>query len=127
MASSVIDTHVDSMIDGMDFWNDLTTSFTWEEDLGPYEFMGMRSDRRIRYQPYGVVGAITPWNAPFMTAIWKVHPLDGHREHGGAQERPGHPVDRREDGAGDRRINRHPAGRGEHDQLGGQGASPVTR
>jgi aldehyde dehydrogenase (NAD+) len=32
----------------------------------------MRSNRRIRYEPYGVVGAITPWNAPFMTAIWKV-------------------------------------------------------
>ncbi len=72
VASSVHETHVNKMIDGMDFWNDLTTSFTWEEDLGPYELMGMRSDRRIRYQPYGVVGAVTPWNAPFMTAIWKV-------------------------------------------------------
>ena len=72
VASSVIVTHVDAMIDGMDFWNELTTSFQWEEDLGPYELMGMRSDRRIRYEPYGVVGAITPWNAPFMTAIWKV-------------------------------------------------------
>lgn len=72
VASAGIETHVDKMIDGMDFWNDLTTSFTWEEDLGPYELMGMRSDRRIRYEPHGVVGAITPWNAPFMTAIWKV-------------------------------------------------------
>jgi aldehyde dehydrogenase (NAD+) len=72
VATSVIETHVDRMIDGMDFWNDLTTSFQWEEDLGPYELMGMRSDRRIRYEPQGVVGAITPWNAPFMTAIWKV-------------------------------------------------------
>ena len=72
MASSVIINHVDSMIDGMDFWNDLTTSFPWEEELGPYAFMGMNSDRRIRYQPYGVVGGVTPWNAPFMTAIWKV-------------------------------------------------------
>jgi len=70
--SSVIDTHVDRMIDGMDFWNDLTTSFPWEEDLGAYELLGLRSDRRIRYEPHGVVGAITPWNAPFMTAIWKV-------------------------------------------------------
>jgi aldehyde dehydrogenase (NAD+) len=72
VAGSVIVNHVDSMIDGMDFWNELTTSFPWEEDLGPYEFMGMRSNRRIRYEPHGVVGAITPWNAPFMTAIWKV-------------------------------------------------------
>jgi aldehyde dehydrogenase (NAD+) len=73
VVTSVIHTHVDVMIDGMDFFNDLTTSFQWEEDLGPYEIMGMPSNRRIRYEPYGVVGAITPWNAPFMTAIWKVH------------------------------------------------------
>lgn len=72
VASSVIATHVDAMIDGMDFWNELTTSFPWEEDLGPYEIMGITSDRRMLYQPYGVVGAITPWNAPFMTAVWKV-------------------------------------------------------
>jgi aldehyde dehydrogenase (NAD+) len=72
VASSVIVTHVDRMIDGMDFWNDLTTSFLWEEDLGAYELLGMQSDRRVRYEPYGVVGAVTPWNAPFMTAIWKV-------------------------------------------------------
>jgi aldehyde dehydrogenase (NAD+) len=73
VVSSVIQTHVDVMIDGMDFFNDLTTSFQWEEDLGPYQMMGMSSNRRVRYEPYGVVGAITPWNAPFMTAIWKVH------------------------------------------------------
>ncbi|WP_375487975.1 aldehyde dehydrogenase family protein [uncultured Mycobacterium sp.] len=70
--ASVIATHVDVMIDGIDFWNELTTSFPWEEDIGPHEILGMNSDRRIRYEPYGVVGAITPWNAPFMTAIWKV-------------------------------------------------------
>ena len=57
VTTAVIETHVDRMIDGMDFWNDLTTSFQWEENLGPYELMGMRSDRRIRYEPHGVVGA----------------------------------------------------------------------
>ncbi|MGV0045044.1 aldehyde dehydrogenase family protein [Mycobacterium colombiense] len=72
VAGSVIASHVDAMIDGMDFWNDLTTSFPWEEELAAHQFMGLNSNRRIRYQPYGVVGAITPWNAPFMTAIWKV-------------------------------------------------------
>lgn len=72
VAASVMVTHVDVMIDGMDFWNELTTSFPWEEDIGTHEILGMNSERRIRYEPYGVVGAITPWNAPFMTAIWKV-------------------------------------------------------
>ena len=73
VCSSVIPTHVDVMIDGMDFYNDLITSFQWEENLPAYEILGNLSLRRIRYEPYGVVGAITPWNAPFMTAIWKVH------------------------------------------------------
>ncbi|MCX4095724.1 aldehyde dehydrogenase family protein [Nocardia sp. alder85J] len=73
VCASNMPTHVDVMIDGMDFFNDLVTSFPWEEDLPAYEILGNRSLRRIRYEPYGVVGAITPWNAPFMTAIWKVH------------------------------------------------------
>ena len=73
VASSVHETHVNKMIDGMDFWNDLTTSFTWEEDLGPYELMGMRQRpadplpavrRRWRHHPV---------ERPFMTAIWKVN------------------------------------------------------
>src|SRR5947209_2271285 len=73
VCTSVISTHVDVMIDGMDYFNQLATDFPWEEDLPPYEILGMPSAHRIRYEPYGVVGAITPWNAPFMTAIWKVH------------------------------------------------------
>ena len=28
----------------------------------------------IRYEPIGVVGAITPWNFPLLMAIWKVVP-----------------------------------------------------
>lgn len=73
VCSSVMVTHVDVMIDGMDYFNDLITSFQWEEDLPAYSIMGNLSLRRIKYEPFGVVGAITPWNAPFMTCIWKVH------------------------------------------------------
>ena len=60
------------MIDDMSYFNGLIGSWPWESDLGPYELLGMQSNRRIRYEPYGVVGAITPWNAPFMTNIWKI-------------------------------------------------------
>jgi aldehyde dehydrogenase (NAD+) len=65
-------THVDAMIEDMSYFNGLIASWPWETDLPTYELLGMRSNRRIRYEPYGVVGAITPWNAPFMTNIWKV-------------------------------------------------------
>ncbi|WP_225858342.1 aldehyde dehydrogenase family protein [Rhodococcus wratislaviensis] len=65
-------THVDAMIEDMSYFNNLVTTWKWEEDLPAYELLGMQSLRRIRYEPYGVVGAITPWNAPFMTNIWKI-------------------------------------------------------
>jgi aldehyde dehydrogenase (NAD+) len=65
-------THIDAMTEDMTYFNGLIASWPWERDLPPYELLGMRSNRRIRYEPYGVVGAITPWNAPFMTNIWKI-------------------------------------------------------
>jgi aldehyde dehydrogenase (NAD+) len=71
--ASIHSTQVDLMIDGMDYFNELITSFQWTEDLPSYEILGNPSLRRIRYEPYGVVAAITPWNAPFMTNVWKVH------------------------------------------------------
>ncbi len=64
-------THVEKMTDDMSYFIDLIGTFAWETDFGPSEILGLRSDRRVRYEPYGVVGAITPWNAPFMTDIWK--------------------------------------------------------
>ncbi|MGH3674329.1 MAG: aldehyde dehydrogenase family protein [Mycobacterium sp.] len=64
--------HVDAMIEDMSYFNGLIETWRWEQDLSPYEILGMRSKHRIRYEAYGVVGAITPWNAPFMTNIWKV-------------------------------------------------------
>ncbi|MDT5276554.1 MAG: aldehyde dehydrogenase [Mycobacterium sp.] len=66
-------THVDAMIEDISYFSGLIETWPWEQDLdNTYELLGMRSRRRIRYEPYGVVGAITPWNAPFMTNIWKV-------------------------------------------------------
>ena len=65
-------THVDAQIEDMSYFNGLIETWPWERDLPAYELMGMQSNRRVRYEPFGVVGAITPWNAPFMTNIWKV-------------------------------------------------------
>lgn len=70
--SLVHSTHVDAQIEDMSYFNGLIDTWQWERDLPPYELLGMQSNRRVRYEPYGVVGAITPWNAPFMTNIWKV-------------------------------------------------------
>ena len=62
---------VDSQVDQMSWVIDLIERFDWESECGPFEMMGMQSGRRVRYEPYGVVGAITPWNAPFMSNVRK--------------------------------------------------------
>lgn len=71
--ASVLATHVDAGVEDMAFQIELIGRFPWETDFPPYELLGLRSLRRVRYEPYGVVGAITPWNAPFMTDLWKIN------------------------------------------------------
>ncbi|CAJ61278.1 Aldehyde dehydrogenase, an ethanol-utilization protein (second step) [Frankia alni ACN14a] len=72
ICSSVLDSHVEAQIENMSWFNDLIGRFPWETDFPAFSLLGMQSLRRVRYEPYGVVGAITPWNAPFMTDLWKV-------------------------------------------------------
>lgn len=48
--------------------------FEWERDLPELEFFGMKSNRRVLHEPVGVVGAITPWNFPFMLNLSKIVP-----------------------------------------------------
>jgi aldehyde dehydrogenase (NAD+) len=69
---SNIGAHIDVMTEDMTYFNDLIGRFSWETDAGVHQGVGLPSNRRIRYEPYGVVGAITPWNVPFMTDIWKI-------------------------------------------------------
>ncbi|WP_239335689.1 aldehyde dehydrogenase family protein [Frankia sp. CiP3] len=70
--TSNIGAHIDVMTDDMSYFNDLIGRFPWERDFGVHQGVGLPSNRLVRYEPYGVVGAITPWNAPFMTDIWKI-------------------------------------------------------
>jgi aldehyde dehydrogenase (NAD+) len=65
---------VDGMTDGMSFDIDVVDSFEWGTDFPPYERNGTKSIRRLTYEPYGVVAAITAWNAPFVLDITKVVP-----------------------------------------------------
>jgi aldehyde dehydrogenase (NAD+) len=69
---SNIGSHIDVMTEDMTYFNDLIERFPWQTDVGVHAGVGLPSNRRVRYEPYGVVGAITPWNAPFMTDIWKI-------------------------------------------------------
>jgi aldehyde dehydrogenase (NAD+) len=65
---------MDSCIDDMKYDIDLAATYTYEEDLPLHEFFGMRSNRRIYKEPVGVIGAITPWNFPFMLNLSKIVP-----------------------------------------------------
>ena len=65
---------IDVTIEEMAYTIDMIDSFMWETDFPPHEMLGMRSFRKVRYEPYGVVGAITPWNAPIMLNLWKTVP-----------------------------------------------------
>ena len=64
----------DSCIDDMEWDIDCIDRIEWEYDLPIHEFFGQTSARRVVREPIGVVGAITPWNFPFMLNLSKVIP-----------------------------------------------------
>lgn len=65
---------MDSTIEDMKWDLGLLDSYEWEYDLPVHEFMGSKSARRVYREPIGVVGAITPWNFPFMLNLSKLAP-----------------------------------------------------
>ena len=64
----------DSCIDDMQWDIDLIDRYEFEYELGAHEFFGMSSNRLVVREPIGVVGAITPWNFPFMLNLSKLAP-----------------------------------------------------
>jgi len=64
----------DSCIDDMQWDIDLIDRYEWEYELGNHEFFGLNSNRLVIREPIGVVGAITPWNFPFMLNLSKITP-----------------------------------------------------
>ena len=64
----------DSCIDDMLWEIELIDRYDWESELPVHEFMGMTSSRKVVREPIGVVGAITPWNFPFMLNLSKIVP-----------------------------------------------------
>ena len=65
---------LDAPVDDLGWFADLVDSYAWERDLGRAEPMGMPSDRRVRREAAGVVGAITPGNFPHQINLAKLGP-----------------------------------------------------
>jgi aldehyde dehydrogenase (NAD+) len=74
MTASVAFAAVDSVIENMSFMIGLADSYAYEVEHPTLEVMGMTQGRRVRREPFGVAGLISPWNAPFLTNIWKLTP-----------------------------------------------------
>jgi aldehyde dehydrogenase (NAD+) len=64
----------DTCIEDMQWDIDQIDRTEWEYTLPVHEFFGMRSRRLVVREPVGVVGAITPWNFPFMLNLSKIVP-----------------------------------------------------
>jgi aldehyde dehydrogenase (NAD+) len=65
---------VDPVIHDVGFWRDQIDSFELETELPTQDVMGQLTRRTLRREPYGVVGAITPWNVPLHLLIVKLCP-----------------------------------------------------
>ncbi|WP_330185565.1 aldehyde dehydrogenase [Nocardia sp. NBC_01503] len=61
-------------IGDLGWFADLAENYDWETDLGIASPMGIKSGRRLRREPIGVVGAITPWNFPHQINFAKIGP-----------------------------------------------------
>ncbi|WP_236787740.1 aldehyde dehydrogenase family protein [Amycolatopsis sp. GM8] len=65
---------IDSVIEEVAWTAGLMDRFGWEVTLPAAEMLGMSSSRVVRQEPRGVVGAITPWNAPTGMNVGKTAP-----------------------------------------------------
>ncbi|GAA3979086.1 aldehyde dehydrogenase [Actinomadura viridis] len=65
---------LDIPLEGLGWVAGLAEDYAWVTDLGIAEPYGIRTHRYLRREPFGVVGAITPWNFPMQINLAKVGP-----------------------------------------------------
>ncbi|MBD2857847.1 aldehyde dehydrogenase family protein [Spongiibacter sp. KMU-158] len=53
---------------------DFLERFNWQREIGEYEVMGIKSQRRVWKEAAGVVAAISPWNFPLQINLAKCIP-----------------------------------------------------
>jgi aldehyde dehydrogenase (NAD+) len=65
---------LDPVIGDLGYWRDQIDSFEMETELPVKQVMGAPTRRTLRREPFGVVGAITPWNVPLHLIVVKLAP-----------------------------------------------------
>jgi aldehyde dehydrogenase (NAD+) len=61
-------------VDDLSFASDLAENYPWTTDLGEASPLGIKTRRATVREPFGVVGAITPWNFPHQINFAKLGP-----------------------------------------------------
>jgi aldehyde dehydrogenase (NAD+) len=61
-------------VDDLAFAADTAEKFSWTTDLGQAAPLGIATKRTIVREPFGVVGAVTPWNFPHQINFAKLGP-----------------------------------------------------
>ena len=63
---------VDDPIDMLTYWARKTETAVYEQPMADVSFLGRPQRRILRREAMGVVGAITPWNAPLLLNLTKI-------------------------------------------------------
>ena len=66
--------HLEGPVDDLEFPASTAENYSWRTDLGVAAPMGITSRRTLVREPYGVVGAVTPFNFPHQINLAKLGP-----------------------------------------------------
>ena len=65
---------LDPLIGDLAYWREQIDAYEVERELPVKQVMGRPTRRTVRREPFGVVGAITPWNVPLHLIVVKLGP-----------------------------------------------------
>jgi aldehyde dehydrogenase (NAD+) len=66
--------HLQGPVDDLEFARSTASAYRWSQDLGDATPLGVPTRRTLVREPFGVVGAITPWNFPHQLNLAKLGP-----------------------------------------------------
>jgi aldehyde dehydrogenase (NAD+) len=74
LPATIRESTIDAPISSIGYFADLLEKYEWSEDFGVGDIPGFPSRRWTEREPYGVIGAISPWNQPVQINLAKIAP-----------------------------------------------------